>query len=65
MRSYGLPRDKDIPFLADCREFALKTSAGGDCFKNKIVKRQIRRYFKRLERSRAKIEIKTQNDEIR
>lgn len=65
MKAYGLPRDNDIEFpdLGDCRTYALKTSAGGDRFKNKSEKRRVRRIFKKAERHYAKDAIRKENND--
>lgn len=62
MKAYGINSFDQNPDVADINEQGRKSSVGRfdqrGYFKNKSVKRQIRRRFKRVERQRAKREIK-------
>lgn len=61
MKPYGLPRNDDVenPDVADIKTYGLKTSAGGkDYFKNKKLKKQTRRTYKKKERQSVKQKIK-------
>lgn len=67
MKPYGLPRNDDVanPDVDDIKTYGLNTSAGGkDYFKNKKVKKRIRRIFKRKARAESKQIIEEEKSQI-